>query len=326
MKLVAADIGGTHARFAIAEVEGGKVVSLSETTKMRAADHASLQIAWEAYGAMLGEPLPPFAAIAIAAPIRSDAIKFTNNPWIVRPALMNERLKLKHRVLVNDFEAVAHAVAAVDDTQLLHIAGPQGPLPDEGVVSVVGPGTGLGVALLYRERGRVHVLPTEGGHIDFAPLDEVEERILTHLRRKHNRVSAERVVAGPGLRAIWEVLAELEGSDVPKGDDKALWSIALEGQGSIAEAALDRFCLCLGAVVGDIALTHGPGPVVLAGGLGARLADFLPRSGFAERFAAKGRFQSLMERQPVKLITHPEPGLLGAAAAFAAQQSAKDMS
>ena len=317
MKIVTADIGGTHARFAIAEVEGGKVVSLGETTKMRAADHASLQIAWEAYGETLDEPLPPYGAIAIAAPIRSDAIKFTNNPWIVRPALMNERLKLEHRVLVNDFEAVAHAVAAVDDNQLMHITGPEGPLPQEGVISVVGPGTGLGVALLYREKGRVHVLPTEGGHSDFAPLDEVEERVLTHLRKKHNRVSVERVVAGSGLRAIWEVLAELEGSDVPKGDDKALWSIALEGRDSIAEAALDRFCLCLGAVVGDIALTHGPGPVVLAGGLGARLADFLPRSGFAERFAAKGRFQSLMERQPVKLITHPEPGLFGAAAAFA---------
>ncbi|MBH9537246.1 glucokinase [Novosphingopyxis sp. YJ-S2-01] len=317
MKIVTADIGGTHARFAIAEVEGGKVVSLGEATKMRAADHASLQIAWEAYGETLDEPLPPYGAIAIAAPIRSDAIKFTNNPWIVRPALMNERLKLEHRVLVNDFEAVAHAVAAVDDDQLMHITGPEGPLPQEGVISVVGPGTGLGVALLYREKGRVHVLPTEGGHSDFAPLDEVEERVLTHLRKKHNRVSVERVVAGGGLRAIWDVLAELEGSDVPKGDDKTLWSIALEGRDSIAEAALDRFCLCLGAVVGDIALTHGPGPVVLAGGLGARLADFLPRSGFAERFAAKGRFQSLMERQPVKLITHPEPGLFGAAAAFA---------
>lgn len=321
MKIVTADIGGTHARFAIAEVEAGRVVSLGEPTKMRAAEHASLQIAWEAYGEMLGEPLPHHAAIAIAAPIRSDAIKFTNNPWIVRPALMNERLNLENRVLLNDFEAVAHAVAAVDDEYLQHITGPDVPLPDSGAISVVGPGTGLGVALLYREQGRVHVLPTEGGHSDFAALDEVEEQLLAHIRKKHNRVSVERVVAGPGLRAIWEVLAAIEGRRVPEGDDKTLWSMALEGKDSLAEAALDRFCLCLGAVAGDIALTHGPGPVVLAGGLGARLADFLPKSGFAERFAAKGRFQSLMERQPVKLITHPEPGLFGAAAAFAKEYS-----
>ena len=326
MRIVVADIGGTHARFAIAEVDGGRVVSLGPATKMRAADHASLQIAWEAYGEMLDEPMPRHAAIAIAAAIRVEVIKFTNNPWIVRPSLIDAKLKLDGHVLLNDFEAVAHAVAAVGEEHLLHVTGPDGPLPDDGVVSVVGPGTGLGVAILHRDRGRVQVLPTEGGHSDFAPLDEVEDRLLDHLRRKHNRVSVERVVAGPGLRAIWEVLAEFEGRAMPRGDDTALWTAALEGRDSMAEAALDRFCLCFGAVVGDIALTHGPGPVVLAGGLGARLTDFLPKSGFAERFAAKGRFQSLMERQPVKLITHPEPGLFGAAAAFAAQSTAKEPS
>ncbi|WP_420607512.1 glucokinase [Novosphingopyxis sp.] len=320
MRIVTADIGGTHARFAIAEVENGRVVSLGEPTKMRAADHASLQIAWEAYGAMLDEPLPRHAAIAIAAPIRVEVIKFTNNPWIVRPSLIDSKLHLDSHVLLNDFEAVAHAVAAVDEEYLLHVTGPRGPLPENGVVSVVGPGTGLGVGLLYRHRGDVLVLPTEGGHGDFAPLDDIEDRLLTHLRKQHNRVSVERVVSGPGLRAIWEVLADIEGRDMPRGDDKALWSAALAGTDSIAEAALDRFCLCFGAVVGDIALAHGPGPVVLAGGLGARLADFLPKSGFAERFAAKGRFQSLMERQPVRLIAHPEPGLYGAAAAFAKER------
>ncbi len=325
MRIVVADIGGTHARFAIAEVEDGRVVSLGEATKMRAADHASLQIAWEAYGETLAAPMPRHAAIAIAAAIRVEVIKFTNNPWIVRPSLIDTKLKLDSHVLLNDFEAVAHAVAAVGEEHLLHVTGPAGPLPDEGVVSVVGPGTGLGVAILLRHAGQVSVLPTEGGHSDFAPLDEVEDKLLAHLRKSHNRVSVERVVAGPGLRAIWEVLAKVEGRDMPRGDDTALWTAALAGRDSMAEAALDRFCLCFGAVVGDIALTHGPGPVVLAGGLGARLTDFLPKSGFAERFAAKGRFQSLMERQPVKLITHPEPGLFGAAAAFAASQLAKDM-
>lgn len=321
MKIVTADIGGTHARFAIAEVVDGKVVSLGEPVKMRAADHASLQTAWEAFGKLQDEPLPRAAAIAIAAPIRVEAIKFTNNPWIVRPSLINRKLGVDAHVLLNDFEAVAHAVAAVDEDDLLHVTGPVGPLPDEGVVSVIGPGTGLGVGLLYRNNGRVHVLPTEGGHIDFAPLDDIEDRLLAHLRKKHNRVSVERVVSGPGLRAIYEVLAEIEGRDMPRGDDKALWTAALDGTDSLAGAALDRFCLAFGAVVGDIALAHGPGPVVLAGGLGARLADILPGSGFAERFAAKGRFQSLMQSQPVKLITHPEPGLFGAAAAFAKEQT-----
>lgn len=103
---------------------------------------------------------------------------------------------------------------------------------------------------------------------------------------------------------------------MPLGNDKALWSMALAGENSIAIATLDRFLQALGAVAGDISLTHGPGPVVLAGGLGLRLAKHINKSGFADRFVSKGRYRALMESLPVKLITHPEPGLLGAAAAF----------
>ncbi|PRP98586.1 glucokinase [Enhygromyxa salina] len=317
MEIVTADIGGTHARFAIATVESGRVVALSEPVKMVTSDHASLQIAWQAFGTGLGRALPRAAAIAIAAPVRGDLIKLTNNPWIVRPALIPDKLAVDTHVLINDFEAVAHAVGAVAETDFVRITGPDVPLPDTGMISVIGPGTGLGVAALLRTASRVHVLATEGGHSDFAPLDSIEDRILAHLRAQHTRVSVERVVAGPGLRAIWEVLAAMEGRDVPRGDNKALWTMALTGEDSIAAAALDRFCLALGSVAGDIALTHGPGPVVLAGGLGQRLANHLPKSGFAERFVSKGRHRSLMESLPVKLITHPEPGLFGAAAAYA---------
>mgnify|MGYP003639497349 CR=1 FL=1 len=150
------------------------------------------------------------------------------------------------------------------------------------------PGTGLGVAALVFKNGRAQVLPSEGGRCDFAPLDAVEDRILQNLRAKHGQVSVERVVAGPGLRAIFEVLCEMEGRAMPPGDDKALWSLALAGKNSIAIAALDRFFQALGAVVGDISLTHGPGPVVLAGGLGLRLAKHISGLlGAATAFAAE---------------------------------------
>lgn len=320
-KIVTADIGGTHARFAIAEVAGGQVVSLGEPTKMACADHASFQTAWEAYGEQLGEELPRAASIAIAGPITGDLIKLTNNPWVIRPALVNRKLGLDRHLLLNDFAAVAHAVDAVGGEHLAHVAGPEAPLPEDGIVSIIGPGTGLGVAILARIGGRGHVFATEGGHSDFAPLDGIEDRLLQRLRDKHTRVSVERVVAGPGIRPILETLAEIEGRPMPPGDDKALWTMALAGENSLAEAALDRFCQCLGAVAGDIALTHGPGPVVLAGGLGLRLAEVLPQSGFAERFAAKGRYRNLMEQQSVSIITHPEPGLFGAAAAFAKEHA-----
>lgn len=316
-EIVVADIGGTHARFAFAEVGNGRCLSLGEPVKLETAAHASLQTAWEAFGALSGRVLPRSAAIAIAAPIAGDTIKMTNNPWIVRPALIAEKLDLESHVLLNDFAAVAHAVDGVGSEHLHHLTGPDKPLPPAGMVSIVGPGTGLGIAALLRVAGQSHVIATEGGHIDFAPLDPLEDRLLARLRERHTRVSVERVISGPGLRTILEVIAELEGRPMPEGDDRMLWTLALEGKDSLASAALDRFCQCLGAVAGDVALVHGPGPVVIAGGLGFRLRDYLPRSGFAERFAAKGRYAGLMRDMPVKLITHPEPGLFGAAVAFA---------
>jgi len=316
-EIVVADIGGTHARFAIAEVADGAVCDLSQPVKMATADHASLQTAWEAFGEEIGRDLPRAAALALAAPIRGGLIKLTNNPWVVRPALIPEKLQVDSFILINDFEAVAHAVGAVEPDSLVHIAGPDEPLPSDGVVSVVGPGTGLGVALLLMRGGRTQVVATEGGHADFSPVDAIDDKVMAHIREHHTRVSVERVSAGGGLRAIWQVLAAMEGRSVPNGDDKELWAMALAGSDSIAAAALDRFCMSLGSAAGDIALTHGPGPVVLAGGLGLRLLDHLPNSGFYDRFIAKGRYRPLMEGLPVKFITHPEPGLFGAAVAYA---------
>lgn len=157
--------------------------------------------------------------------------------------------------------------------------------------------------------------------MDYAPLDGIEDAILKRLRRTYTRVSCERICSGPGIVAIYETLASLEGRAVPSRDDREIWTEALEGTDSIALAALDRFCLALGAVAGDFALAQGAKTVVIAGGLGFRIKDKLLRSGFDQRFVAKGRFQSLMARIPVKLITHPQPGLFGAAAAFAQEHT-----
>jgi len=185
------------------------------------------------------------------------------------------------------------------------------------VISIAGPGTGLGVAALLRRRDHYEVIETEGGHVDFAPLDSLEDKILVQLRRNFRRVSVERVVAGQGLPNLYEALAAIENLDVTIHDEKELWASALAGTDSLATAALDRLCLSLGAVAGDMALAQGAVAVVVAGGVGLRLADYLPRSGFRDRFIAKGRFERRMDEMPVKLITHPQPGLFGAAAAFA---------
>jgi glucokinase len=316
-EVVVADIGGTNARFAIAEIADGRVVRLDEPVTLKVAEFASLQTAWAGFAERLGRPLPRSAGIAVASPITGDMIRMTNSPWIIRPSLIPERLGVDAHVLVNDFGAVAHAVAQLPSDQFVHLCGPDEPLPAEGVTTICGPGTGLGVGAVLKTAGRYHVLETEGGHMDYAPLDAIEDALVRRLRNMFTRVSAERVCAGPAIVSIYETLAGLEGRAVPSRDDRAIWAEALDGTDPLALAALDRFCLALGAVAGDLTLAQGGRGVVIAGGLGLRLKDKLIASGFGQRFVAKGRFQTMMAAIPVKLVTHPQPGLFGAAAAFA---------
>jgi glucokinase len=248
-------------------------------------------------------------------------LKLTNNPWVIRPSLMKERLGVDRFTIVNDFGAVAYAVATLPDTEFRHICGPDRPLPKTGVLSIVGPGTGLGVAALLRKPDHYEVIETEGGHVDFAPLDKLEDRILTELRRSFRRVSIERIASGRGLWNLYEALGAIEGQPLAFHDEKELWAAAIAGTDSLANAALDRLCLTLGSVAGDMALAQGSYGVVIAGGVGLRLADHLTTSGFRDRFIAKGRFERRMDDMPVKLITYAEPGLFGAAAAFAREHS-----
>ncbi|GMN03869.1 glucokinase [Erythrobacter sp. MTPC3] len=324
-QIVTVDIGGTHARFAIAEIEAGGAITLGEPTTLHTEDHASFQTAWEDYRGRMGGSLPDALAMAVAGPIQPDVIRFTNNPWIIRPPLIMEKLGCTRHTIVNDFEAVAHAAARAPNSDFLHLAGPDEDLPQTGTVSVLGPGTGLGVAYFYRRpAGSYRVQATEGGHGDFAPLDAIEDAILARLRKRHTRVSDERVVSGPAIVDIYQALAAMEGRAVKDANDVEIWTAGTDGSDSLAAAAVDRFCLALGSVAGDIALIQGAKGVVIAGGLGYRIRETLTASGFASRFTAKGRFASLMAALPVKLITHPQPGLLGAAAAYAQEHLEED--
>jgi glucokinase len=322
MKLVTVDIGGTHARFALAEIAADGAITLGEPATLHTKDHASFQTAWEDFAAQQGGTLPKATAIAVAGPVGGEVIQFTNNPWILRPALIPAKLNVERFTLVNDFGAVGHAVARAGDEHFVHLTGPDAPLPAEGTLSIVGPGTGLGVSHVWRGAGSYRVQATEGGHTDYAPVDSIEDAILARLRQRYRRVSVERVVSGPGIVDIYEALAGMEGRAIQQVDDRTLWERGTSGEDSLAAAAVDRFCLSLGSVAGDIALAQGASGVVIAGGLGLRIKDTLLKSGFAERFRAKGRFEALMAALPVKLITHPQPGLFGAAAAFAKEHCA----
>lgn len=320
-QIVTTDIGGTHARFAIATLERGEV-ELGEPVTLMTGDYVTFEGAWQEFGERSSIDLPRNLAIAVAGPVTGDELSLTNSRWRFNRSEILRQLGLSSIVLVNDFGAVAHSLSAIDDASLLHITGPDEPLPTKGIVTVIGPGTGLGAALLVR-RGKqdYEVIETEAGHVDFAPLDAVEDRIVVELRKTFRRVSVERLVSGPGLRNIYDVLSTFEGKRETIRDEADLWSAALNGTDELATVALDRFCMCLGAVAGDLALAHGASAVVIAGGIGKRLQDRLAKSGFANRFIAKGRFERRLAAMPVKLIIYPEPGLLGAAVAFAREHS-----
>lgn len=322
MKIVAVDLGGTHARFAIAELHGDRRPSLGEPRKYRTADYPGLAAAWAAFASDERGTLPKAASIAIAGPVEGDLIRFTNNSWVIRPVTLGRELGLDDLCLFNDFAAMAAAVGVMLPSELAYLAGPEGPLPAEGVTTVIGPGTGLGVAQLLRRQGRNIVLATEGGHIDFAPLDGFEEKLLARLRDRHRRVSVERVVSGPALAEIRATLAMIEGVAIVPTDDAALWQAATEGSDPLAAQALDRLVMALGAVSGDLALAHGAHSVVITGGLANRIEPRLAGPLFNDRFRAKGRFERRMAEFPIRLALHPEAGLLGAAAAFQEERRA----
>jgi glucokinase len=315
-RLVVVDIGGTHARFAIASLNQGRV-SIANEVVSKTVDHASFETAWDWFAAQIDDFLPRKAAIAVACPVGGEVLKMTNNTWIIRPAGLRDRLRLDRLILVNDFEAIGHAVDQFRRGDFVHLCGPDGSLPEEGVISVVGPGTGLGVAQLLRRHGACWVLDTEGGHQDFAPLDGIEDRVLQWMRQSYCRVSTERLISGPGLANWYQGLNRIEGRAATIQDDASLWAAALAGNDAMAVAALERLCLSLGSFAGDVALMHGAKALVIAGGVGQRLGEYLPRSGFAQRFVAKGRLECHLTGIPVKLVAHPQPGLIGAAAAFA---------
>jgi glucokinase len=315
-EIVVVDIGGTHARFARACLTPGKRPLIDQPVTLRTRDHASLSTAWDAYASQQESPLPNEAAICIAASLDSETVRLTNSPWVLHLASLAQELELDKLLLLNDYGAVAWAVAQLGDQELESICGPALPLTEEGVTTIVGPGTGLGVAQLIRRQGQIVVVETEGGHLDFAPLDSIETAIVDRLRKRFLRVSMERVVSGPGLVNLYEALAAIEGLPMQPRSDAELWSAAISGEDKLAGAALDRFVLCLGAVSGDLALAQGANQVVLTGSLVQRIKAQLCLGDFAMRFCAKGRFQSLMSNLPVRLANHPQPGLLGAAAAF----------
>ncbi|MCE9651128.1 MAG: glucokinase [Parvibaculum sp.] len=310
---IVADIGGTHARFATVSCLTGGSGVVHQCRVMRTTDFPAFEAAYEEYVSGIAFA-PRRAVFALATPIAGcGELKLTNNPWTLDPSALAAQLGLEDVRCVNDFEAIGWGLPRVSPENLRGLDGGHFQLPGQGVVSIVGPGSGLGVALLSLDRDGDRVHTSEGGHAGFAPADEVDAHILRFLSARYRPVSAERLISGPGLVEIYLALAALDGREAVPPRALALWDAAIAGADPFATAALLRWQMLLGSFAGDVALAHGAAAVVFAGGILPRLGARLDHRLIAERFCAKGRLETAMRKISLAMIKQPEPGLFGAA-------------
>ena len=304
--LLLADIGGTNARFAMAEQgRPGPVVHLSISDFV--APHEAIGAALEE---LAPERPPRRAALAVAGPVSEDQADLTNGVWHFDAAALSRDLGLESVHMINDFSATAHALPHLAGEDLVSLGGGAG--DPTAVQAVIGAGTGLGVSGLLVVEGRQVALAGEGGHVSLAADDGEEADLFEHLRQRFQHISAERLLSGGGLVVLYEATAERAGQGPERLTPAEVTARALASSDPHCRAALSRFCALLGGVAGNLALTLGArGGVYLAGGIAPRILDFLITSDFRRRFEAKGRFRSYLEPIPSLVITHPNPALIG---------------
>lgn len=312
------DIGGTHARFALTDLAAPRP-AVSDARTFGDGDVASLAEAARAYLAST-DAEPRSAVLAIASPLAGEVVSLTNRAWSFRRADLQAALGLAELRLINDFAAVAWAAPHLAPTDRTALRGST-TAPPTAPVTLIGAGTGLGVGLLTGSAAAGwHVVATEGGHASFAPLDEEDRALAAWLHVRHGRVSNERLLSGDGLACIDACLRGVAPLAVPaaiaglrRAEDVV--AEALSGRDPVSARALERFCRIYGAVAGDAALLHGAHTLLVAGGMVLHFLEFFRASGFLDAFDDKGRYADYMRRIDVHIITHPNPGLLGAAVA-----------
>lgn len=261
------------------------------------------------------------ACFGIAGPVKDGECRTTNLPWIVSETALKDRFGWEHARLVNDLAATVMGVPVLTESELAVIN--PGRRSRDGSIGVVAPGTGLGISLAVVERGRVHPMPSEGGHVDFAPRNDLETDLLRHLLKRWSHVSVERLASGPGLFTIYSWLREYRGYSEPEwltakiefeDPPQVITEAALTREDSLCMEALDLFVSIMGATAGNLALTGlTTGGIYLGGGIPPKILPKLRDGVFMEAFTAKGRFEGLMREIPVSVILNDRTALLGAA-------------
>lgn len=319
--ILAGEIGATHARVAAFEPEGNKLHWVVETM-FESQQHAGLSEIIAEFVRTNGIPVDS-ACFGVAGPVRNGRCKISNLSWVIDSHELATQLKLRSVGLLNDLEAYAYGIDALEDKDFVTLnAG----LEDaEGNRAVVSARTGLGVAGLFWDGRRHHPFPTEGGHTTFAPRNHLEVELLQYLSPKYDgQVSFERIASGPGIKNIYDFLRDSGKAEEPDwlkaeigaapDPPAAISRLAKEGKAPICDQALSLFASVYGAHAGDCALTFmSMGGIFIGGSIAAKNVSKMQEPTFMEAFLDKGRMAGLLKDIPVKIVLNDDAGMMGAA-------------
>jgi glucokinase len=316
--ILAGDIGGTNARLAFFDVRNGQLQFVSAKV-FPSRNYSGLdQIVIEFVKSSGIQPAQ--ACFGVAGPVTHGKIEASNLPWIIEAHRLADELKIHQALLINDLEATGWGIGALSADDLVSLNQVTGAGGNQALIAA---GTGLGEGGLYWDGARYHVFASEGGHCDFAPLNDLEIELFRYLQTRYGHVSYERILSGPGLVNVFEFLRDTGRGKVPawlseemkKMDPAAAISAAaMDGKCAMSEQAMDIFVSVFGAEAGNLGLkVKATGGVFLAGGIAPKILPKLATRLFLESFLNKGRLRHLMEVMPVKVITNDKLALLGAA-------------
>lgn len=326
-QVLGCDLGGTNVRLKVLHCAPGQTPATVAEGRYRSADHAALESALAHF--FSAHRLDPgalaYACVAVAGPVQryghEQRAQLTNLPWVVDSAALSRTTGLPQVEIINDFEAVGYGLDALADTDLLTLQEGE-PVPG-APRALIGAGTGLGQALLVWHSEGYRVIATEGGHVDFAPADDLQIALLQHLRAQLGRVSYEDVVSGPGLERVYGFLEDytdyrgipLTPTAAEPELAAAIGQAAAHNDHPLAAAAVELFLSVFGAQAGNLALTAmARGGVYVAGGIAPKLTKLIAASGFMRAFHNKGPMVHLMGKFPVHVVNNPHVGLAGATA------------
>jgi glucokinase len=318
--ILAGDVGGTKVALALVVHRGGRFRILREE-RYPTEDFDGLVPVVERFLANGGER-PDQACFGVAAPIVDEAVAMTNLDWELDRGRLAEAIGIPRVAIINDLAAAAYGIDALGPDAVENLGEGE---PHGATAGLIAAGTGLGMAILTADVDGPRVLPSEGGHQGFAPRNPLEDELLVFLRSRFpGHVSAERVVSGPGIEAIYAFhiesgretepawLAERLAASADRSEE--ISRVALAGEAAICEATMNTFVGCYGAAAGDFALTALTlGGVYLAGGIAPAILPLLRDAGFLGAFRAKGQFRELLEQVPVRVVLDLRAPLLGAA-------------